>query len=135
MTKDRIAEGRARLDALSPTTPEILDDLFDQLAPDFLNHIYEYSFGTLYNDRDDKLDPKIRQAAVLGALIVQNQQRLVSTHIEIARNLGFSHAELAEMFTQVAAYAGFAPGVTAMVLLKEDYDRVAAAKAGTDAAS
>jgi 4-carboxymuconolactone decarboxylase len=88
------------------------------IAPDLGRYILEFAFGEIYSRPG--LDPKTRQIVTITALAtLGNAQPQLKAHIHGALNVGCTRAEIVEVITQLAVYAGFPAALNAMLLAKE----------------
>jgi 4-carboxymuconolactone decarboxylase len=91
------------------------------LAPEFAWVNVTFPFGELYTR--DVVDMKTRELCTVAALTVQGfslpQLRL---HVKAALRSGASRAEVAEIITQMIAYAGFPAATNALMTMKEAFD-------------
>lgn len=91
------------------------------MAEDLLHITDEAVFGRVYTRPG--LELKTRSMLTVGALVVVGQEEYLRRHIQGALHLGITPAELKEVITQVAFYAGIPRGLAALRVLQEEVSR------------
>ncbi len=111
------ARGMALFRALNPEAVERMEAALGDVAPDLMRYAAAFPFGEIY--ARDGLDKRERQIATLACLATRGDAtEQLKVHIGIARALGISDAEIAEVFIQLAPYAGFPSAINAVLALK-----------------
>ena len=88
------------------------------IAPDFANSVFEFSFGDIYSRPG--LDLRSREIATIAALTAMgNAQPQLKVHIEAGLNVGLSRQEITEVMIQMAVYAGFPAALNGLFAAKE----------------
>ncbi|KRE13192.1 4-carboxymuconolactone decarboxylase [Bosea sp. Root483D1] len=88
------------------------------IAPDFANYVFEFSFGDIYCRPG--LDLRSREIATIAALAAMgNAQPQLKVHIEAGLNVGLSRQEITEILIQMAVYAGFPAALNGLFAAKE----------------
>lgn len=92
------------------------------IAPDLMRCAAEFPFGDVY--QRSGLAKRERQVATLAALATRGDApSQLALRIEIALRLGVTKEEIAEVFIQLAPYAGFPTAINAAMILRETLDR------------
>lgn len=102
MTKKQTA-GRDRLGSLAPKFAELNDDVL---------------FGQVWS-REEQLAPRDRSMITCASLMSQGLFPQLESHLNLARANGVTQAELVEVFTQLAFYAGWPKAWSAFGLLQK----------------
>ena len=93
------------------------------LAPEFAWVNVTFPFAELYPR--DVIDLKTRELCTVAALTVQGfSLPELKLHIRAALRCGASRAEVAEIITQMIAYAGFPAATNALMTMKQVFDDV-----------
>lgn len=93
------------------------------LAPEFAWVNVTFPFGELYPR--DVIDLKTRELCTVAALTVQGfSQPELKLHVKAALRCGASRGEVAEIITQMIAYAGFPAATNALMTMKQVFDEV-----------
>jgi 4-carboxymuconolactone decarboxylase len=88
------------------------------IAPDFANYVFEFSFGDIYSRPG--LDLRSREIATIAALAAMgNAQPQLKVHLEAGLNVGLSRQEITEILIQMAVYAGFPAALNGLFAAKE----------------
>lgn len=69
------------------------------------------------------LAPRDRSLVTVAALIAMNRPDQLRSHLALARTNGVTQAELVEVITHMAFYAGWPAAVTATTVAKEVFDK------------
>jgi len=88
-----------------------------ELAPDLEEMINEVLFGRVWTRPG--LEPKMRSAITIASLMAMQRLPQLKGHIANGLNMGLSKAEIIEILTHVAFYAGVPTAVNAFQLAKE----------------
>lgn len=93
------------------------------LAPEFAWVNVTFPFAELYPR--DVIDLKTRELCTVAALTVQGfALPELKLHIKAALRCGASRAEVAEIITQMIAYAGFPAATNALMTMKQVFDEL-----------
>ncbi len=88
------------------------------IAPDFADYVFEFSFGDIYSRPG--LDLRAREVATIAALAAMgNAAPQLKVHIEAGLNVGLSRQEITEILMQMAVYAGFPAAINGLFAAKE----------------
>lgn len=99
--------------------PAVLDALAD-LAPDLARYAVEFAYGDVY--ARPGLGPRERQLATVGALTaLGTAPAQLRFHLDGARNVGCSCAEIVEAVIHVAVYAGFPAALNGISAAREAF--------------
>ncbi len=91
------------------------------IAPDLGRYIIEFAFGDVYTRPG--LSLREREIATLAALAaLGHAQPQLKVHVQAGLNVGLTQAEITEIFTQMAVYAGFPAALNAVFSAKEVFD-------------
>ncbi|WP_226579222.1 carboxymuconolactone decarboxylase family protein [Acuticoccus sediminis] len=114
----RLERGRRALDAIDGQAGRNVIDALAEIAPDFADYIFEFSFGDIYSRPGLSLrDREIATIAALAAMGTAQPQ--LKVHIEAGLNVGLSREEITEILIQMAVYAGFPAALNALFAAKE----------------
>jgi 4-carboxymuconolactone decarboxylase len=118
MESDRFAKGWERLKEVDGVAGERVVEALSGIAPDLAKYVIEFAFGDIY--MRPGLDLRSREIATLAALAaLGNATPQLKVHIRAALNVGVTREEVAEIFIQMAAYAGFPAAINAVIAAKE----------------
>lgn len=92
-------------------------DRFGELAPQFGGLTDDVLFGEVWS-REEELSPKIRSIVTLSALITGGNFEQVTPHLEKAKENGVTKAEIIEIVTHLAFYAGWPKAWSAFDLVE-----------------
>jgi len=84
---------------------------FEEASPDFARFVTEDIYGGLYERPG--IDPKMREAVILGILCARGMGREFNHHVHAAMNLGMTKREVQEIVMVCAYYAGAPHAVAA----------------------
>jgi len=88
------------------------------IAPDFANYVFEFSFGDIYSRPG--LDLRSREIATVAALTAMGTATpQLKVHIEAGLNVGLTKDEIIEVIMQMAVYAGFPAALNGLFAAKE----------------
>ena len=91
---------------------------FDEISPIFAHYVREHVWGDVYTR--DKLNDKVRLAAVLGALLGQGNTGVpIRRYIRAMLNTGWEKEEILELITFLTVYAGYPIAVDAIYIAQE----------------
>lgn len=116
MGEDRIGKGREILARLEPGNEARLRELFAGVAPDMTEIILGF-FGDVY--ARPGLSMRERMLVTLSAIAaLGHAQPQLAAHVRNALNAGLTREEIAEVFMQIAGYAGFPASLNALSTAK-----------------
>lgn len=118
--EDDVAKGMAFFREMNPEAAAKMAGALDEISPDLMRHAAAFAFGALY--QRGGLTKRERQIATLAALAAQGSTPQLKAHVGIARALGLDKGEIAEVFLQLAPYAGFPAAINATLAAKEVFD-------------
>ena len=104
--------------AAQPTTAQ-------RLMGDFAPKLRELTDNVLFGDvwaRPD-LSPRDRSLVTISALIAMNRPDQLRSHLVRARDNGVTQAEVVEVITHLAFYAGWPSAVTAIAVAKDVFQK------------
>ena len=94
-----------------------LEAALADVSPDLMRYAAAFPFGEIY--QREGMDLRARQITTLATLATLGAQSQLRVHIGIARKMGLSKEEIAEVFIQLAPYAGFPAAINATLTLSE----------------
>jgi len=101
----------------STPTPTRGRELMGDIAPALGALTDEVLFGQVWSRPG--LSPRDRSLVTVSALVAMNRPDQLRSHLALARRNGVTDAELIEAITQLAFYAGWPSGVTAVGVARE----------------
>jgi 4-carboxymuconolactone decarboxylase len=114
----RLERGRRALAEIDGEAGHRVIAALADIAPDFANYVFEFSFGDIYSRPG--LDLRSREIATIAALTAMgNAQPQLKVHIEAGLNVGLSRQEITEVLIQMAVYAGFPAALNGLFAAKE----------------
>ncbi len=117
-TRDRYADGLARLAEVDGEQGQRVIDALQDVAPDLARYIIEFPFGDIY--QRSGLDLRQRQiATIAGLTALGHAQPQLKVHIGAGLNVGLTPNEIVETIMQMAVYAGFPAALNAIFTAKE----------------
>ena len=95
-----------------------------QLVGDFAPKLAELTDDVLFGDvwAREELSPRDRSLVTVAALIAGGNTEQLTGHLQRARANGLSEAELAEVITHLAFYAGRPNAFSALPVAKEVFE-------------
>lgn len=104
-------------------TPDIGQQLMGDLAP----KLAELTDQVLFDDiwRRPLLSPRERSLATVAALVALHRTEQLPFHLRRARDNGLDRAQLAELITHLAFYAGWPCAASAIAILRQVDDAAA----------
>ncbi len=111
-------QGQGPATAAQPTTAQ-------RLMGDFAPKLRELTDNVLFGDvwaRPD-LSPRDRSLVTISALIAMNRPDQLRSHLVRARDNGVTQAEVVEVITHLAFYAGWPSAVTAIAVAKDVFQK------------
>ncbi len=96
-----------------------------QLVGDFAPKLVELTDDVLFGDvwEREELSPRDRSLITVAALIAGGNTEQLTGHLNRARANGLSEAELAEVITHLAFYAGWPRAMSAIKVAREVFKR------------
>lgn len=117
-TENRLERGYKKLLEIDGKAGEAVKNSLNEISPDLVKYMIEYSFGDVYSR--EGLDLKSKEIAVVAALTaLGNAQPQLKVHINGALNVGCTINEVKEIILQMSGYSGFPTSINAMNALKE----------------
>jgi 4-carboxymuconolactone decarboxylase len=117
------AEYRAPVQGQPPTSAQ--PTTAQRLMGDFAPKLRELTDNVLFGDvwaRPD-LSPRDRSLVTISALIAMNRPDQLRSHLVRARDNGVTQAEVVEVITHLAFYAGWPSAVTAIAVAKDVFHK------------
>jgi 4-carboxymuconolactone decarboxylase len=78
---------------------------FYKISKPHTQGLMEWCFGTIW--ADDTLEPKIKEVAVLAAMVAQDLHNEVEWHVKSGLNLGLTREEIIALIVQCTPYCGY----------------------------
>jgi 4-carboxymuconolactone decarboxylase len=121
VAENRIEKGQDILARLDPGNEERLRALLDDMAPGMTDIILGF-FGDVY--ARPGLSLRDRMLVTLSAIAaLGHAQPQLAAHVQNALNIGLSREEIAEVFMQIAGYAGFPASLNALATAKDVFEQ------------
>ncbi|MCX6700824.1 MAG: carboxymuconolactone decarboxylase family protein [Methanomicrobiales archaeon] len=118
MDNDRFERGKKQLETMSGVGVDAMLEKLVGIAPDLARYTVEFPYGDVVCRPG--LDIKSRQVATVAALTaLGNAPVQLNAHISMALNVGCTRAEIVEIITQMAVYAGFPAALNGMAVAKD----------------
>ncbi len=117
------AEYRAPVQGQAPAS--VQPTTAQRLMGDFAPKLRELTDNVLFGDvwaRPD-LSPRDRSLVTISALIAMNRPDQLRSHLVRARDNGVTQAEVVEVITHLAFYAGWPSAVTAIAVAKDVFQK------------
>ena len=116
--ESRLERGYKKLLEVDGKAGEEVKNSLNDISPDLVKYMIEYSFGDIYSR--DGLDLKSKEIAVVASLTaLGNAQPQLKVHINGALNVGCTINEVKEIILQMSGYSGFPTCINAMNALKD----------------
>ncbi|KAB2853949.1 MAG: carboxymuconolactone decarboxylase family protein [Bauldia sp.] len=116
--ESRLERGRRALAAIDGQAGHNVIAALADIAPDFANYVFEFSFGDIYSRPG--LDLRAREIATIAALTAMgNAAPQLKVHIDAGLNVGLTKDEIVEIMMQMAVYAGFPAALNGLFAAKE----------------
>lgn len=113
----RYDRGMAMFRNLNAPAVAKMEATLGDVAPDLMRYAAEFPFGDIY--ARPGLEKRERQLVTLAALATRGDATAqLEVHIGIALALEITPEEIAEVFIQLAPYAGFPTAINAVLSLK-----------------
>lgn len=117
-TESRLERGYKKLREVDGKAGEEVKNSLNDISPDLVKYMIEYSFGDIYSR--DGLDLKSKEIAVVASLTaIGNAQPQLRVHLNGALNVGCTINEIKEVILQMSGYSGFPTSINAMNALKD----------------
>ncbi|AWI05078.1 carboxymuconolactone decarboxylase family protein [Clostridium drakei] len=114
----RLERGYGKLQEIDGKAGEEVKNSLNDISPDLVKYMIEYSFGDIYSR--DGLDLKSKEIAVVASLTaLGNAEPQLKVHINGALNVGCTINDIKEIILQMSAYSGFPTCINAMNALKD----------------
>ncbi|MEM6897453.1 MAG: carboxymuconolactone decarboxylase family protein [Pseudomonadota bacterium] len=121
MTRDRYAEGLAKLTEIDGEQGERVVEALKDVAPDMARYILEFSFGDIYSR--EGLDLRERElVTVAGLTALGHAQPQLKVHVHGALNVGATPKEIVETIMHMCVYAGFPAALNAIFTAKDVFE-------------
>lgn len=92
-----------------------------KISPDVARYVVEFSYGDIGARKI--LDDKMREAIIVSSLITQGiSGSPLRSHLIAMRNVGWSKADIIEVFILLIAYVGFPAVVNSITVLSEVFE-------------
>ena len=115
--ESRLERGYKKLREVDGKAGEEVKNSLNDISPDLVKYMIEYSFGDIYSR--EGLQLKSKEIAVVAALTaLGNAEPQLKVHINGALNVGCTINEVKEIILQMSAYSGFPTCINAMNALK-----------------
>jgi len=101
----------------SSTQPSAAQKLMGDVAPKLADLTDNVLFGDVWERPG--LSKRDRSLITISALIAMNRPEQLRSHLILARKNGVTEQEVVEVITQLAFYAGWPSGVTAVGVARE----------------
>lgn len=116
--ESRLERGYKKLCEVDGKAGEAVKNSLNEISPDLVKYMIEYSFGDIYSR--DELDLKSKEIAVVAALTAMgNAEPQLKVHINGALNVGCTINEVKEIILQMSGYSGFPTCINGMNALKD----------------
>lgn len=116
--ESRLERGKRALAAIDGQAGHNVIAALADIAPDFADYVFEFSFGDIYSRPG--LDLRAREIATIAALTAMgNAAPQLKVHIEAGLNVGLTKDEIIEIMMQMAVYAGFPAALNGLFAAKE----------------
>ncbi|WPC44525.1 carboxymuconolactone decarboxylase family protein [Clostridium sp. JS66] len=116
--ESRLERGYRKLQEIDGKAGEEVKNSLNDISPDLVKYMIEYSFGDIYSR--DGLDLKSKEIAVVASLTaLGNAEPQLKVHINGALNVGCTINDIKEIILQMSAYSGFPTCINAMNALKD----------------
>ncbi|MHC1685808.1 MAG: carboxymuconolactone decarboxylase family protein [Clostridiaceae bacterium] len=117
LEENRYEIGAKELSNLDSKQVKILEDAYNDFAPDLVKLVVN-EYADIYSR--DNLDKKYRQIATIAALTaLGNAQPQLRFHINAGLNIGLTEDEVKEIMLLMTVYSGFPSAINGINALKE----------------
>jgi 4-carboxymuconolactone decarboxylase len=115
--ENRFKVGAEWLEKLEEGHIEELKEKLDSIAPDMVNYIIGYAYGSVYNRKN--LEASFRQIATISALTVKGTAApQLAFHIKAGLSAGLTKNEIIETMILMSVYAGFPAAINGINVAK-----------------
>lgn len=97
---------------------------FYEISPVHTQGLMEWCFGMVWGD--ETLEPKMKEVAVIAAMVAQDLPGEIEWHVQSGLNLGLTREEIIAIIVQCTPYCGFPKvnhGLSAALKGFENYDK------------
>ena len=120
---DRFTRGAEFLGKLDENQVQLLEDNFQDIAPDFTEFIVAFGYGDIYSRKN--LNPKMRQITTIAALTCMGTaQPQLAFHIRAGLKVGLTKEEITETIILMVVYAGFPAAINGINTAKEVFNTI-----------
>lgn len=131
MSNDRFEKGmKIRREVLGDAHVDRAEANKDAFDADFQRLITEMAWGSVWSRA--AIERKTRHMLTLAILAALGKEHELAMHLRATKNTGVSPEEVAEVFHQVAVYAGIPAANTAFAVAKEVYAELALSTEGRE---
>ncbi len=121
MSSPRYDAGRERLNEIFGPHGEQALARLNPVAPDLARQVIEHAYGDVYST--ETLSYRDRSlATIAGLTTLGHAQSQLASHIRGGLNSGLARAEIVEVITQMALYAGYPAAINAALTAKQVFD-------------
>lgn len=104
-------------DSKKPKAPRVVPQAVHDVSPTLGAHTDELLFGDVW--RREQLSPRDRSLVTVVSLIANGQAEQMPFHLNRAMDAGLTEAELLEVVTHTAFYAGWPRAMSAVPVVKK----------------
>lgn len=116
--ESRLERGKRALAEIDGAAGDNVIAALQDIAPDFANYVFEFSFGDIYSRPG--LDLRAREIATIAALTAMGTATpQLKVHIEAGLNVGLTKEEITEIMMHMSVYAGFPAALNGLFAAKE----------------
>ncbi|MBI5459532.1 carboxymuconolactone decarboxylase family protein [Methanobacterium sp.] len=120
---DRFIRGVEWLGKLDPNQVQLLEETFQDIAPDLMEFVVGFGYGDIYSRKN--LGPKLRQIATIAALTCMGTaQPQLAFHIRAGLKVGLTKDEIIETIILMVVYAGFPAAINGINTAKEVFNDI-----------
>ena len=120
---DRFIRGVEWLGKLDPNQVQLLEETFQDIAPDLTEFVVGFGYGDIYSRKN--LGPKLRQIATIAALTCMGTaQPQLAFHIRAGLKVGLTKDEIIETIILMVVYAGFPAAINGINTAKEVFNDI-----------
>jgi len=120
---DRFIRGVEWLGKLDPNQVQLLEETFQDIAPDLTEFVVGFGYGDIYSRKN--LNSKLRQIATIAALTCMGTaQPQLAFHIRAGLKVGLTKEEITETIILMVVYAGFPAAINGINTAKEVFNTI-----------
>ncbi|MDY9923815.1 carboxymuconolactone decarboxylase family protein [Methanobacterium sp.] len=120
---DRFIRGVEWLGKLDPNQVQLLEETFQDIAPDLMEFVVGFGYGDIYSRKN--LGPKLRQIATIAALTCMGTaQPQLAFHIRAGLKVGLTREEITETIILMVVYGGFPAAINGINTAKEVFNTI-----------